>query len=201
MLSEIAYLTSREKQQRSDLHFALQECFCYDAFGFLGYDLAMEIGMRRTLQEIHSKEMIDQVLAKAQVCRLGLSKDDMPYVVPVSFGYDGEFVYFHTAFEGQKLDYIAANRQVCFEVEDEARVVPNDQACKWSVSYYSVIGFGTVEEILGREGKAYALNQVMRHYSGRDWSFDEGQLDRSRVWRVAIERMTGKQSKDKIVGG
>lgn len=157
--------------------------------------------MRRTLQEIHSKELLERVIANAQVCRLGLSKDNAPYVVPISFGYDGECIYFHTAAEGMKLDYIAANGKVCFEMEDEVRVIPNaDDASKWSVSYYSIIGFGTVKEILDHQQKSYALNQVMRHYSGREWSLDEGQLNRARVWRIAIERMTGKQSKDEIVG-
>jgi nitroimidazol reductase NimA-like FMN-containing flavoprotein (pyridoxamine 5'-phosphate oxidase superfamily) len=111
----------------------------------------------------------------------------------------GKYVYFHTAAEGMKLEYIAANRQVCFEVEDAARVVPiAEQACKWSASYYSVIGFGTVEEILDPERKSYSLNCIMRHYSGREWKLDEEQLQKARVWRIAIERITGKQSKDKI---
>ena len=32
----------------------------------------------------------------AQICRLGLCKDNRPYIVPVNFGYDGEHIYFHT---------------------------------------------------------------------------------------------------------
>jgi nitroimidazol reductase NimA-like FMN-containing flavoprotein (pyridoxamine 5'-phosphate oxidase superfamily) len=27
---------------------------------------------------------------------LGLAKDNSPYIVPVSFGYDGDAIYFHT---------------------------------------------------------------------------------------------------------
>lgn len=155
--------------------------------------------MRRKDKEIQGRDLIEQVMAKAQVCRLGLCKDNMPYVVPVSFGYDGTFVFFHTAREGMKLDYLASNRRVCFELEHDVKVIPNpEEACEWSFSFYSVIGFGTVEEIVDPQRKAYALNQIMGHYSNREWSFSERSLEKTRLWCISIERVTGKQSKDKI---
>jgi nitroimidazol reductase NimA-like FMN-containing flavoprotein (pyridoxamine 5'-phosphate oxidase superfamily) len=155
--------------------------------------------MRRTAQEIKNKEMIEQVIANAQVCRLGLSKDNVPYVVPVSFGYDGARIYFHTAPLGMKLDYIASNPRVCFEFEDQVKMLPHaTDASQWSVSYFSVIGFGRVAEILNREEKVKAVDHIMAHYSDQAWSLDEVQLGKARVWGIAIETMTGKKSKDKI---
>jgi nitroimidazol reductase NimA-like FMN-containing flavoprotein (pyridoxamine 5'-phosphate oxidase superfamily) len=154
--------------------------------------------MRRKDKEIQSRARIEQVIEKAQVCRLGLCKDNMPYIVPVSFGYDGEYIYFHTATEGMKLDYLTAQNRVCFELEHEVRVVPdNTEACKWSFSFYSVIGFGTVEEITSPQRKLYALNQIMQHYSDREWNFNDNLVEKMRLWRISIEQITGKQSKDK----
>jgi len=155
--------------------------------------------MRRKDKEIQSKGLIEKVIAKAQVCRLGLCKDNMPYIVPVSFGYDGEYIYFHTAFEGMKLDYIAFNNRVCFEFEHDVRVIPDaNEACKWSFSFYSVIGFGTVEEIVDPQRKVYALNQIMQHYSDREWNCNEKLVEKVRLWSISIEQITGKQSKDKV---
>ena len=37
--------------------------------------------------------------------------------MPVSFGYDGAALYFHTAPKGRKIDFIEANNRVCFEFE------------------------------------------------------------------------------------
>lgn len=157
--------------------------------------------MRREDKEIPNRDLIDKVIAQAQVCRLGLCKDNMPYVVPVSFGYDGAFIYFHSAREGMKLDYLASNNRVCFELEHDVRVIPSSgEACEWSFSFYSVIGFGTVEEIVDPQGKADALSQIMRHYSGREWSLNERSLEKTRLWRISIERITGKRSKDKNRG-
>lgn len=155
--------------------------------------------MRRTAQEIQDKDLIERVIANARVCRLGLSKDDLPYVVPISFGYDGTRIYFHTAPEGMKLEYIDANPKVCFEFEDQVKMLPHaTDASKWSVSYYSVIGFGRVEEIVDRSGKIDALTKIMAHYSDQSWSLDDVQLTKARVWAISIDRMTGKRSKDKL---
>jgi hypothetical protein len=38
------------------------------------------------------------------------------------------------------------------------------------------------------------INEIMLHYSGRQWEFDGSTLNRTRVWRVAIDELTGKQS-------
>ncbi len=155
--------------------------------------------MRQHKREIQDKALIQEIIAKAEVCRLGLCKDGMPYIVPLSFGYDGSCIYFHTAAEGMKIDYMAANNQVCFELEHDVRVIQDDNAaCKWSMSFYSVIGFGTIEEITDHELKIYALNQIMKHYSKREWGFDERIVEKTRLWRVVIGRLTGKQSKDRL---
>jgi uncharacterized protein len=158
-----------------------------------------EACMRQHKREIQDKALLEEIIAKAEVCRLGLCKDGLPYIVPLSFGYDGSFIYFHTAAEGMKIDYMAANHQVCFELEHDVKVVADDNAaCKWSMSFYSVIGFGTIEEITDHQLKTHALNQIMKHYSHRDWDFDAKIVKITRLWRIAIDRLTGKQSKDRL---
>jgi uncharacterized protein len=150
--------------------------------------------MRKSDLEIRDKGLISQIMAKAHVCRLGLCKDNRPYIVPVNFGYDGVRIYFHTAVEGMKIDYFAANKQVCFEVEDGVQVIADaDKACKWSTRYRSVIGFGIVEEIVDYQPKIDALNKIMEHYSGKQWDFDEEAVARTRVWAISIKEITGKQ--------
>ena len=150
--------------------------------------------MRRTDREITSRATIDQVIHAAGVCHLGLSDHDHPYIIPISFGYDGSKLYFHTAAEGMKIDYMTANPRVCFEMEQDVRVVGNDQqACKWGQLFTSVIGFGTVHEITDHAGRLAAMNQVMQHYSGRHWEFDPETFAQVRLWCISIEQLTGKQ--------
>jgi hypothetical protein len=118
--------------------------------------------MRHSEREIHDRHLIDYIIASSQVLRLGLCKERLPYIVPVCFGYDGEQIYIHTSTDGMKIDCIAQNNQVCFEMEHDVKIIPDDNtACKWSVSFYSVVGFGIIEEIVEYEKKIYALEQIM----------------------------------------
>ena len=48
---------------------------------------------------------------------LGCTRDNHPYVVPMNYGYEEDGLYFFTT-EGTKTEYIAANHEVCFQVED-----------------------------------------------------------------------------------
>lgn len=57
--------------------------------------------MRRKDKEITDRARIDEIINGTQVMRIGVSKDNNPYVVPVSSGYDGESLYFHTATKGK----------------------------------------------------------------------------------------------------
>jgi nitroimidazol reductase NimA-like FMN-containing flavoprotein (pyridoxamine 5'-phosphate oxidase superfamily) len=156
--------------------------------------------MRRTDKEITDQTLIAQIVEKAQVCRLGLAKDNIPYVLPVSFGYDGKAIYFHTAKEGRKIDFMAANDRVCMEFEHGVQLLRHDtNPCRWSFSFQSVIGYGTVQELTEPSGKRDGLNKMMKHYSGREWPFTREDLEAIRVWKIGIESLTGKQSKDKMV--
>jgi hypothetical protein len=155
--------------------------------------------MKRKDKEITDQALISDIIRKCQVCRLGLAKDDAPYIVPVSFGYDGNAIYFHTAREGKKIDYITANNAVCFEFEHGVELVPDESnPCKWTFSFQSVIGSGRIHELVTRSEKIEGLNQIMAHYSGQEWVFSEKNLDNLRVWKITIETISGKQSKDKI---
>ena len=156
--------------------------------------------MRRTDKEISDQALIAQIIKHAQICRLGLAKDNIPYLLPVSFGYDGEAIYFHTAKEGRKIEFMTANDRVCMEFECGVQLLQHDSnPCKWSFSFQSVIGYGTVRELTELPEKTAGLNQVMLHYAGREWAFTRDDLAAIRVWRIAIESLTGKQSKDKFV--
>ena len=74
--------------------------------------------------------------------------------VPVSFGYDGESIYLHTAREGKKIDHFRNNQNICFEFERNVQLFSDlDNACKWTFSYESVIGFGKIQELGSLEQK------------------------------------------------
>jgi uncharacterized protein len=151
--------------------------------------------MRRKQQEISDRTLLESLLGKADVMRFGLCRDSMPYVVPVSFGYHDRRLYVHSALEGMKLDIIRKNNNVCFEAEYKVEMVPAEPACKWTVKYFSVIGFGKAFIVTDVEERLFGLRTIMEHYSGtRDYSFPEDAVKRTAIIRVDIDSMTGKRS-------
>lgn len=60
--------------------------------------------MRRKEKEITKKSEIEAVINKALVCRLGLSDNNIAYIVPLCFGYKGDTIYVHGALKGQKIN-------------------------------------------------------------------------------------------------
>ncbi|HZU85813.1 MAG TPA: pyridoxamine 5'-phosphate oxidase family protein [Polyangiaceae bacterium] len=69
------------------------------------------------LGELTDRE-IDEVLRSEMIGRIGCVADGWPYVVPVTYVYDGESdsVYLHSG-EGLKLRAMRDDPRVCFEVE------------------------------------------------------------------------------------
>ncbi len=138
---------------------------------------------------------ISEIIRKCQVCRLAMSQDNMPYIVPLSFGYDENTIYFHSAVTGKKIDMLAANNHVCFEFETDVAVKPDEAApCDWSFSFRSVIGFGDVEELSQDEDKIIGLKRIMAQYSDKQWNFETVSLSGLKVFKIAISSMTAKQS-------
>ncbi len=157
--------------------------------------------MRRRDKEISSRAEIDAVISSAVVCRLAFARDNEPYVVPISFGYDGEAIFIHTAGKGRKIDFIQANNRVCFEFEAGVELrTDDDEACAWTFNFQSVIGYGSVTEIEDPADKTRGLNHIMRHYSGREWNIELPAVTTTRVWRIDIESVTGKRSTESSKG-
>ncbi|MGA8754455.1 pyridoxamine 5'-phosphate oxidase family protein [Candidatus Deferrimicrobium sp.] len=150
--------------------------------------------MRRADKEIADREEIDKILRKATVCRLGLLDGTIPYIVPLSFGYEGNTLYFHSAHEGKKVDLLKRNAVVCFEVDVDAEPVRSETACGWTMRYRSVIGSGTASFVEDHGGKSAAMQIIMRQYTDGLYEFPEEMLRKIDVIKVAIREISGKVS-------
>jgi nitroimidazol reductase NimA-like FMN-containing flavoprotein (pyridoxamine 5'-phosphate oxidase superfamily) len=157
--------------------------------------------MRRAEREMKDRAEIDGVIRGCRICRLAFADSDEPYIVPLSFGYDGEALYFHTAIKGRKIDCIEANPRVCFELERNVRLEGGgNDPCDWTFSYESVIGYGTLGELVETEDRIFGLNRIMEQYTGREWEFQPEMLEGARIWRLDIESVTGKRSGPELSG-
>ena len=150
-----------------------------------------------------SGEALDDVLSRGQIIHLGLIhplKPGVAYVVPMNYGYRHDeltserWLYMHTSRDGfedatpvQKENYSTKahalvrasdeNREICFEVEAEAEVLPfaGGTCCLSTTRYSSVVGFGKVELIKDdREEKKRAMATLLRQNTGIGTQFFMG---------------------------
>lgn len=151
--------------------------------------------MRKTNQEIKDKSVLDEILTNSKICRLGMIDNGLPYVLPFNFGYHENCIYIHSAPEGKKIDILKKNPLVCFEVEQQADIVEDEIACKWSTLYRSVVGYGNVQLVTEFEAKKRGLEIIMTQhgYKGK-MEFETKEVEFIVILKLQIESMTGKQS-------
>lgn len=86
---------------------------------------------------------IEKVLTSNVIGRIGCCDNQKMFVVPVTYAYDGRFIYGHTV-EGLKITILRKNPSCCFEV-DEMNSISD---------WRSVIAWGTFEALTGEEAQS-----------------------------------------------
>jgi uncharacterized protein len=156
--------------------------------------------MRRKDKEITEISIMESILNEAEICRIGLSENDTPYIVPMNFAYNKKIIYLHSANEGKKIELLKVNNIVCFEIESKTSIVESENPCNWGMNYFTIIGQGKAFFIEDFAEKTKALNIIINKYAGKaitETRFkptSESQLNRLAVIKILITEMTGKKS-------
>jgi len=155
--------------------------------------------MRRKDREITDLNEIESILEKCEVCRLAMIDNNVPYIVPMNFGYelknDTISLYFHSAKEGKKIDIINKNSLVCFEMDCDNKLVDGENACDYSYCYQSIIGNGTIKLIDDFENKKLALNIIMKKYSNYgNFTYNENAVNAVTVFKIVTNDFFGKKN-------
>ncbi len=153
--------------------------------------------MRRTNQAMTSLDQVEALLHRVSTLRLGLAQANIPYVMPLTFAYEGGALYMHSGRTGRKIALLRENPKVCFEVEDDVRLSePSDPnaACDFSMRYQSVIGFGKAAVHEDEATVARGLDLLMARFSERDFTYPQPALARTAMIVVTIDMVTGKMS-------
>jgi uncharacterized protein len=126
------------------------------------------------------------------LCSIG--PDGQPYGVPLNFCLLDDAIYFHSAVEGHKLENIAANDRVSFCVVGDTEILPE----AFGTRYASAIAFGTAEEVLDpdkQRGLVALLSKYSPGFMEQGLKYIEKMAPRARVFRIRIDRITGKARK------
>lgn len=149
--------------------------------------------MRRQDRLLSPSETRD-ILLKAEWGTLAtVGPDGCPYAVPLNYVLIDNTIFFHCATEGRKLDNIAFEPRVSFNVATGVQVLPEQV----STAYQSVTIFGLAR--LGNAQEKYsALKELLIKYTPMSLLEIENYLEKRKndallVYAIDIASMTGKR--------
>ena len=151
--------------------------------------------MRRHKQLLNAEETA-AVLERGTSGVLALSGEDgYPYAVPLSYVFDGEKLYFHSAKAGHKLEALRRCPKASFCVIGQDRVVPEE----YTTYYRSVIAFGTVRILKGDDEIRRAIEALSVKYAPEDTPAGRSRVidrawDRLCILELTVDHMSGKQA-------
>lgn len=148
--------------------------------------------MRRKDREM-STLFAKQVFTDCEYAMLAtVDSMNKPYCIPISPIIAGDIIYFHCAKEGQKLENINMNANVCISGVSFSKPV----AEKFTMEYKSAVAFGICSEVFEDEEKLQALKLITEKYAKDNMKAFEKQaeidLSRTCVMKIQIETITGK---------
>lgn len=151
--------------------------------------------MRRKDKEITDQKLIIEILLESIICRIAMIDNDVPYIMPLNYGYFNNALYIHSASKGKKIEILKKNNRVCFEIENSVEIVKHDEPCHWSTKYRSLIGYGTVEIINDFDRKKEGLDIIMAQHGKTGTNiYNENNINAIVILKLNIESISGKQS-------
>jgi nitroimidazol reductase NimA-like FMN-containing flavoprotein (pyridoxamine 5'-phosphate oxidase superfamily) len=146
------------------------------------------------IEEMNDDE-IRETLKRLNYAHLACSKDDLPYVVPVHYAYDGEHIFIYTT-EGKKAEMLRANPELCLQAEE----VTDKE------NWISVIAFGRAEQLVDEDERSAALDKILEvnprltpAVSIR-WMDSWVRENVEVIYRVRPRKMTGRRTVDRLRG-
>ena len=152
--------------------------------------------MRRLGQELSKEECIDILTNEPRGVLALLGDDDYPYAIPMSHVYVDGKIYFHGAQKGHKVDAVNRHPKVSYCVMDEGVKAEGS----WWYTFRSVIVFGKIRTLADRDEKIDKLTHLGdKFFPTHEETIDEINrlLDRTEVFEITIEHMSGKVVKEK----
>ena len=151
--------------------------------------------MRRKDRQMDRSFALD-VIDRASYAVLSMVlPDGKPYGVPLSIVRIGDFIYFHCAPEGKKLDALRHEARVSLCSVGDVRPLTND----FTTEFESAIVEGEVFRVTDESEKIEALRAIAQRYTPDHMAaFDEAiarSLHRTDVWKIRMDQLSSKRKK------
>ncbi len=146
---------------------------------------------------IDSTKEMEKLLVEERVGYLGVSIENSPYVIPLTYGYSDGKIIFHCSLKGSKLEIIRRNPNVCFAVSRHfGEMVSHPQGAKCHVNSDSVICYGKARIIDDIHERRMILSKFNRCLQPNVREITLQEVENCLAVEIAIEEMTGRTERD-----
>lgn len=115
----------------------------------------------RPNRELTDPSEIIAILEKGKYAVIAMCRNNEPYLVTLSYGYDPEknALYFHCSPEGLKLDFIKQNPQVCATVIEDGGYIADE--C--GHNYKTAVFWGKMNIVSDLDEKKLGMTILLHH--------------------------------------
>ncbi|MCK5140685.1 MAG: pyridoxamine 5'-phosphate oxidase family protein [Candidatus Heimdallarchaeaceae archaeon] len=159
-------------------------------------------GIRRKEKAITDEKILKKILSEVAYVTIALCKDNQPYLVSLSHGYDPDrnCIYFHCASEGKKIDYLKENNVVWGQaIIDKGYIQGSCDHLYATTQFKGKVTFVNDFE----EKKEILINMVHKLDDNPDVLIEkqltQQSISKITVGRIDIEYMSGKEAKEALI--
>ena len=146
---------------------------------------------------VESTQEMEKLLIEERIGYLGMTTDNNPYVIPLTYAYNKGKILFHGSLKGRRLEILRNNPSVCFTVSRYfGKMVSHPQGSTCHSDSDSVICFGKARIIDDIEERRNILN-IFNHSlqpEAKELSMDD--VKNCSAVEILVEEMTGRTERD-----
>jgi nitroimidazol reductase NimA-like FMN-containing flavoprotein (pyridoxamine 5'-phosphate oxidase superfamily) len=154
--------------------------------------------VREPQRAVYDRDTVNQILDEAFLCHVGFVVEGQPYVIPTSYGRDGDTLYIHGSAASRMLRNLDKGVPVCVTVTLLDGLVLARSIFNHSMNYRSVVILGTATLVNNDDPaeKLAALRALSEHIIPGRWDDsrqpNEKELKATSVLRLPISEFSAK---------
>jgi hypothetical protein len=152
--------------------------------------------VREAERGVYDRETVYKILDEGFLCHVGFSVEGQPFVIPTSYGRDGDSLYIHGSAASRMLRQLKDGVRLCVTVTLLDGLVLARSIFNHSMNYRSVVILGKATLVDGSAEKLAALRVLSEHIIPHRWDDvrqpNERELKATSVLRLPIEEFSAK---------
>ena len=152
--------------------------------------------VREPQRAVYDRDAVNGLLDEAFLCHVGFVVDGQPYVIPTSYGRDGDILYIHGSAASRMLRNLDQGLPVCVTVTLLDGLVLARSVFNHSMNYRSVVILGKATRVADPAEKLVALRKLSEHIIPHRWNDarqpNEKELKVTSVLRLPITEFSAK---------